>query len=285
MGLNAIGSDLNPLAVVIGKASVEIAPKFAGRGPVHKGTKKKLEYIGNDGLAEDISFYGSLIHEQASKELTTIYPKVEVYGNNSNTSSEAIGWMWTRTVPSPDPAFQGIQVPIASTFALCIKEGKEAWLELKVDKEKREYHFDVNYGNGASFDEAKKGTKRGHGANFSCIFSGAAITPKYIRSQGKAGNIGQRLIAVVIKSKGKINYLPPSTKQEKVAISIEPDWRPELKLTEHRPFSTPLYGLERYDQLFTNRQLFGLNTFIRILQEQRQIIYKGRPVKTRFFEW
>ena len=273
MGLNSIGSDLNPVAVLIGKACVEIAPRFAGRRPIHRGTKKKLEYIGNDGLAEDVAFYGNLIHEQAAKELAAIYPRVEVYEKKSDKTSGVIGWIWTRTVPSPDPALQGIHVPITSTFALCVKKGKESWLELKIDKEKQKYHFDVNYGNGDSFDKARKGTRQGTRANFYCIFSGAAITPKYIRSQGKNGKIGQKLIAIVVKGKAGINYLPASTQQEKSAFNIESEWLPELKLTEHRQLTTPLYGLERFDQLFTDRQLFSLNFFMKILKKQREMIY------------
>ena len=181
--------------------------------------------------------------------------------------------MWTRTVPSPDPAFRDIQVPIASTFALCTKKGKEAWLQLKIDKEKGEYHFDVNYGDGYHFEKAKKGTRQGARANFYCVFSGAAITPKYIRAQGKSGNIGQRLIAIVVRGKGGTNYLPANVIHERIAFEIEPSWRPKLEMNP-KLARTPLYGFKRFDHIFTNRQLFSLNFFMDTLKGQRQAIYK-----------
>ena len=274
MGLNSVGSDLNPIAVVIGKACIEIAPKFSGCKPVHNGIKKKLEYVGNDGLAEDVAFYGKEIHEHAIKELAAIYPKVE-FKKKPDEVPGVIGWIWTRTIPSPDPAFQGVQVPIASTFALCTKEGREAWLELKIDKNKRKYHFDVMYGKGSSFEVARKGTKQSRGANFSCIFSEAAITPEYVKEQGKAGKMGQKLIAIVTRGKNGVSYLPSNTIHEEIAFNIEPDWRPDLKITnDRRSMFTPLYGLERFDQLFTNRQLFSLNYFVKILKAQKQKIYE-----------
>ena len=273
MGLNSIGSDLNPIAVVIGKACIEIAPRFTGRKPVHKGIKKKLKYIGNDGLAEDVAFYGNEIHEQAIRELNTIYPKTECHEKEADATFGVIGWIWTRTVPSPDPAFQDVQVPIASTFALCSKEKREAWLELKINKEKREYHLDVKYGSGHFFDVAKKGTRQGTRANFACIFSGAAITPKYIREQGKKGKMSQRLIAIITRGKRGVNYLPANIMHEKVALDIEPKWKPKLEMNP-KLARTPLYGLKRFDHIFTKRQLFSLNFFMKTLKEQRQKIYE-----------
>ena len=279
MGLNSIGSDLNPIAVVIGKACIEIAPKFAGRNPVHGGIKKKLEYTGNDGLAEDVAFYGNEIHEQAKKELVTVYPKVK-FKKKTNETSEVIGWIWTRTVPSPDPAFQGVQVPISSTFALCTREGREAWLELQTNKEKREYHFNVRYGNGPSFEIARGGTKQGSRANFFCIFSRAAITPEYIRSQGRNGKIGEKLIAIIVRDKDGVNYLPSNSMHEKAAFGFDPVWRPKLEM-DRKMMRTPLYGFKRFDQIFTNRQLFSLNFFMKILKEKRQRIYKD-AIKSGF---
>ena len=135
LGLPAYGSDLNPVAVMIGKAMVEIPPKFRDLSPIHPGLKERSFYRNVEGLAEDVKYYGEWMREKAWERIGHLYPQVDLpkeYGGGKGT---VIAWIWSRTVPSPDPAFADVQVPIASSFVLSTKAGKEAWVEPIVDKQ------------------------------------------------------------------------------------------------------------------------------------------------------
>ena len=267
LGLHAIGSDLNPIAVLIGKASIEIAPKFKDRNPVHKDIKRSNYHTGLDGISEDISVYGEKVHSIAKELLQGLYYPASQRGDFTSETN-IVGWIWTRTVPSPDPAFYGVDTPISSTFALSTKKGKEAWLQLNVDRMNKRYELKVNHGAGQGYEAAKKGTKQGRGANFNCVFSDAAITPDYVKKQGENGNIGKKLLAVVTKDKRGVQYVVPTQDHEELANIAEMVWRPNQSIAnDRRSMFTPLYGMEKFDQLFTDRQIYSLNKFMVILEE------------------
>ena len=121
LGLPAHGSDLNPVAVMIGKAMIEIPPKFKDREPVHPGTRDRNHYRNAEGLAEDVKHYGEWMREQAFRRIGHLYPQVDLPKENGGGKATVIAWIWSRTVPSPDPAFGNVQVPIASSFLLSSK--------------------------------------------------------------------------------------------------------------------------------------------------------------------
>lgn len=182
-----------------------------------------------------------------------------------------IAWIWARTVPSPDPAFANVQVPIASTFLLNSKKGKEVWIEPIVDREGKmiSYHIRKD-GIKEEIDKAKLGTSAGKRQGFRCIMSGTAIPYDHIRESGKAGKMGQQLIAIVAEGQRSRVYVAPSEKHEQLALSTKPDWRPELKLpTDALGFRVQNYGLTTFGSLFTNRQLVALNTFSDLVHEAR----------------
>ena len=289
LGLESHASDLNPVAVLINKAMIEIPPKFAGRKPVgpvpagEKQTKMAEDWSGARGLAEDVRRYGHWMREQAHKRIGHLYPPVEITAEMARTRPDlkqyvgqkltVIAWLWARTVRSPNPAYSNVQVPLASTFLLSTKAGKEAWVEPVV--EGQSYRFEVNVADGKRKPpaSAKVGTKLARGANFRCLVSETPIESTHIYGEAKAGRMGVRLMAVVAEGrKGRV-YLSPDDAMQALAESARPTWKPDVPMPKNpRWFSPPAYGLMTYGDLFTPRQLVALNTFSDLVGEAREKI-------------
>ena len=271
LGLPAYGSDLNPVAVMIGKAMIEIPPKFKDRIPVHPGGKERNHYRNADGLAEDVKHYGEWMRERAFERIGHLYPEVDLPKEHGSGKATVIAWIWSRTVPSPDPAFGDVHVPIASSFLLSSKAGREAWIEPIVDKGSKTISYRIRHrGTKEEIAAAKLGTSAGKRQAFRCIISDAAIPYEHIRKAGKAGRMGQTLIAIVAEgSRGRV-YVAPSERHERVAVSAESDWKPEASLPDNpRDFKTPNYGIRTLGDLFTDRQLVALNTFSDVVHGAR----------------
>ncbi len=281
LGLEAHASDLNPVAVLINKAMIEVPPRFAGGPPVNPESRADATLVektwrGAQGLAEDVRRYGRWMRDEAEKRIGHLYPPVEItpalvrerpdlepYAGRKLT---VIAWLWARTVKSPNPAFADVEVPLASTFMLSTKKGKEAYVEPVV--EGRGYRFTVKIGAPADPDAAKAGTKLSRGANFRCLMSGTPIAGDYIKAEGQAKRMGARLMAIVAEGdRGRV-YLAPVREHEETAREAMPEWRPELNMPrDRRWFSPPLYGLPTYGDVFTPRQLVALTTFSDLVGE------------------
>ncbi len=284
LGLEAYASDLNPVAVLINKAMIEIPPKFAGRPPVNPEARKNTDLVarewkGAQGLAEDVRHYGQWMRDEAEKRIGHLYPKIEITGDMAKERPDlkplvgrkltVIAWLWARTVKSPNPAFAHLDVPLASTFMLSAKSGKEAYVEPVV--EKNGYRFTVKVGKPKDPEAAKAGTKLARGANFKCVMSGAPIASDYIYAEANAGRMGARLMAVVVEGDRGRTYLPPTLEHEAAAKDAKPEWKPDVLMPENpRWFSPPLYGLKTYGDLFTPRQLVTLGTFSDLVGEAIQ---------------
>ncbi|MDK4713281.1 DUF1156 domain-containing protein [Rhizobium sp. CNPSo 4039] len=271
LGLPAYGSDLNPVAVMIGKAMIEIPPKFKDKEPVHPGAKDQQFYRNAEGLAEDVKYYGEWVREKAWERIGHLYPQVDLPKEYGGGSATVIAWIWARTVPSPDPAFSDVQVPIASSFLLSSKPGKEAWVQPIVDRQAKTITYRIRHGGTkAEIAAAKEGTKAGRGANFRCLMSDTAITPDYVKSKGRAGKMGQTLIAIVAEGNRSRAYVEPTEEHETLALSARPEWKPETSLpNDPRNFWTVDYGLTTFGDLFTDRQLMALNIFSDLVHEAR----------------
>ena len=301
LGLEAHASDLNPVAVLINKAMIEIPPKFAGMPPVNPEWRAKAkaspleaqrQWKGAQGLAEDVRYYGKWMRDEAEKHIGHLYPKVEVTAEMAKERPDlqpyvgrkltVIAWLWARTVKSPNPAFRDVDVPLASTFMLSTKKGKEAYVEPVI--EGRGYRFTVKVlGNvgvpPAQGDSTSKsgtenlgvppaqGTKPGRGANFRCLMSGTPIAGDYIKSEGKAGRMGTRLMAIVAEGERGRIYLAPTSEHEECAREAKPEWRPENDLIGKCRDQLPLYGINKFADLFTPRQLVALTTFSDLVME------------------
>ena len=289
LGLESYASDLNPVAVLINKAMIEIPPKFAGRAPVgpdmepKKGKKLALtqSWPGATGLAEDVRRYGAWIRAEAQKRIGHLYPPIEITKEMARDRPDlkslvgqklnVTAWLWARTVKSPSPAFTHVDVPLASTFLLSTKPTKEAYLAPIIEGDR--YHFIVK--NGVPPAEAKAGTKLAHGANFSCLVSGTAIEPSYIKAEAISHQMGARLMAVVAEGTRARVYLAPTAEMEAVANKAKPTWAPDGHLVEDaRAFTPILYGLRKWSDLFTQRQLMALTTFSDLAEEVRERIHQ-----------
>lgn len=271
LGLPAYGSDLNPVAVMIGKAMIEIPPKFKDSEPIHPGVKDQQFYRNAEGLAEDVKYYSEWMREKAWERIGHLYPQVDLSKEYGSGKGAVIAWIWSRTVPSPDPAFSGVQVPIASSFLLSAKTGKEAWVEPIIDKQAKTISYRIRHGGTkAEIAAAKEGTKAGRGANFRCLMSDTAITPDYVKSNGRAGKMGQTLIAIVAEGNRSRAYVAPTQAHAALALTAKPEWRPETSLpNDPRNFWTVDYGLTTFGDLFTDRQMVALNTFSELVHEAR----------------
>jgi len=287
LGLESHASDLNPVAVLINKAMIEIPPKFAGRKPVgpvpagEKQTKMAEDWSGARGLAEDVRRYGHWMREEAQKRIGHLYPQVEITAEMAKDRPDlkqyvgqkltVIAWLWARTVRSPNPAYSTVQVPLASTFLLSTKAGKEAWVEPVVEGSR--YRFEVKVADGKHKPpaSAKAGTKLARGANFRCLVSDTPVEPDYIKAEGVAGRMGQRLMAVVAEGQRGRVYLSPDDAMQALAESAKPSWKPDTPLPDDpRNFWTLSYGLSKFGDLFTPRQLVALNTFSDLVGEARE---------------
>lgn len=295
LGLEAYASDLNPVAVLINKAMIEIPPRFAGRPPVNPEARadKSLfnrERKGAQGLAEDVRYYGKWMRDEAEKRIGHLYPKVEVTAEVAKDRPDlkpyvgkkltVIAWIWARTVKSPNPAFANVDVPLASTFMLSTKPGKEAYVEPVV--ENGGYRFTVKVGKPKKAEAAKSGTKLTR-ANFVCLMSSAPISGDYIKAEGKAGRMGSRLMAVVAEGQRGRIYLAPIAEQEAAPLKPVPTWKPDGRIAERMTGGncTP-YGLATWGDLFTPRQLVALTTFSDLVSEARErvradAIHAGLP--------
>jgi len=248
LGLPAYGSDLNPVAVMIGKAMIEIPPKFKDMPPIHPGIKERSFYRNAEGLAEDVKFYGEWMREKALQRLAHLYPDVDLPAEYGGGKATVAAWIWARTVPSPDPAFGDVRVPIASTFMLSSRTGKEVWIEPIVDRVNKSIRYSIRKGGTkAEIATANEGTKAGRGSNFRCLISDTAITSEYVKTQGKAGQIGQTLIAIVAEGHTARVYVPPTAEHEALALSVRSSWEPETSLPDDpRNFWTVDYGLTTF---------------------------------------
>jgi putative DNA methylase len=281
LGLPAHGSDLNPVAVMIGKAMIEIPPKFKDMAPIHPGGKGRHFYRNAEGLAEDVKFYGEWMREKAWESIGHLYPQVNIPKDQGGGKATVIAWIWSRTVPCPDPAFSDVQVPIASSFLLSSKPGKEAWIEPIVDRISKVIRYRIrNGGTRAELESAKEGTK-GSRANFTCLVSGAAITSEYIKQCGQAGTLGQDLIAIVAEGKGGRRYIAPDEDSKRSAVSSEvaklASVQREIFLSGETPArltggTCHSYGLNQWGKLFTDRQIVGITTFSDLIEKVREKI-------------
>lgn len=273
LGLEAHASDLNPVAVLINKAQIEIPPKFAGQPPVNpdarsSGGKDLKSWQGAQGLAEDVRYYGKWMRDEAEKRIGHLYPKAKLPKEYGGGEATVIAWIWARTVKSPNPAARGAHVPLVRSFALGTKKGKEAWVEPLVDTAAMTYRFEVRTAAdtpGGKSSEATVGKRGGV-----CILTGAPIDMKYVRAEATAGRMGARLMAVVTEGHSGRIYVSPTDEDERIALSVEPLWTPDTEITgDPRNLWCVGYGLTTWEKLFTARQLTLLSTLSEIVNEAR----------------
>lgn len=283
LGLEAHASDLNPVAVLINKALIEIPPKFKDLPPVNPEDRQKQKissWHGAQGLAADVRFYGAWMRERAFERIGDLYPKVEI-NHEGTKEATVIAWLWARTVKCPNPAC-GCQMPLVRSFQLSTKKGKEAWVEPEVinhegTKDTKEslrdlgdfvvpkIRFVVKSGKG----KAPEGTVERKGAR--CLACETPVPLDHVRSEGRAGRMGAQLMAIVAEGQGGRVYLSPQQEHVEIANSAQPTWKPDADLPHNpRDFKTPNYGMKKISDLFTPRQLVALTTFSDLVGKARE---------------
>jgi putative DNA methylase len=266
LGLPAHGGDLNPVAVLITRAMVEIPPRFAGFPPVNPEARQSMavgSWEGARGLADDIRYYGKWMRDRAFERIGHLYPRVRIPKENGGRDGTVVAWIWARTVQSPDPAWDG-HVPLITSWVLRRKPKKPiVYAEPIIDHDKQSIGYRI--GQGDNFP--KGGTVRG--GRGTCVATGAAIPNDYIRSEAVAGKMGTQLVALVTEGPDGKAYLPPVGHME-----VErPEDAPSVRLVESSRYMVPsLYGLTTTESLFTDRQLVALTTFSQLLPEVLRVI-------------
>lgn len=301
LGLEAHASDLNPVAVMINKALIEIPPKFANRPPVRStvpGTVRSTvrsahfsgqepakagttslplqhEWKGAAGLAADVRYYGEWMRDRAWERIGHLYPPVtqvakpgKEAGTATGVTETVIAWLWARTVTCPNPGCRA-QMPLVRSFDLSKKKGKLAWVEPQVDPNTRHITFTIKQG---SKGGGLEGTVNRLGAT--CIACSTPVPFPYVRDEGKAGRMSAQLMAIVTEGKNGRNYHSPDPKHVHIAEQAQPKWKPDHPLPHNpRDFKTPNYGMTTFADLFTPRQLVALTTFSDLVGEAREQIY------------
>ena len=266
LGLTALAGDLNPVAVLINKAMIEIPPLFAGRPPVHPEVDTTLmTWDRAQGLAADVAAYGRWMRDEAERRIGHLYPDATGPDGEKLTP---IAWIWARTVESPDPAWSG-HVPLVASWVVANRPGKpKVWIEPMIDRDTQTIVYEVREGGEPTFERTVKG---GHGT---CIGTGSTIAGDYIRAEARSGRMGQRLLAVVAEGHRSRMYCAPSEATESAARVEEPPTKPSQLVPEpnHEVDRLPMYGMMTWGDAFSPRQLVALTTFSSLLAEVREQI-------------
>lgn len=264
LGLEAYAQDLNPVAVTINKAMIEIPPLFAGKTAVNPESRSRANidsWAGNNGLAADVEYYGAWMKEEAARRIGHLYPKVKVPAEQGGGEATVIAWLWARTVRCPNPAC-GHEAILVRSFDLSKKKGKEWHVEPVC--EGGEVRFEVAPGKAT-----QDGTVNRRGAT--CVHCGAPIAFDHIREESRGGRMGAKLMAVVAEGQRGRIYIAPDEAQIAAADVPMPDDYPQGKLAYYPGhLNTNVYGLDEFWKLFTNRQLTALTTFSALVGEAQK---------------
>ncbi len=265
LGLPTYAGDLNPVAVLIERAMLEIPHRFADRPPVHPEAQNPLgSWTAVQGLAADVQAYGEWMRAEAESRIGNHYPDAAL---PDGTTATPIAWIWARTVKSPDPSWPG-HVPLVKSWVLSKKPGRATvWVEPVVDTDAQTIRYRIREGG-----EPPRGTV--DGANGVCLATGAPIPASYIKEEGSAGRMDSDLLAVVAESRhGRVYVDPDPTAQAAAERTPDAPWHPSGAMSDHPQYmGTPRYGLDEWWKLFTPRQLLALTTFSDLLLDVRNKI-------------
>ena len=268
LGLEAHASDLNPVAVLINKALIEIPPRFADRAPVFPGADDGTRsWPGAHGLAEDVRRYGEWMRGEAWRRIGHLYPRAELPDGSTAT---VIAWIWARTVTCPNPAC-GIEAPLVRSWWLGKKKGKEAYIVPTVVGDRIRYSI--------SHDPKRAPTKQDDGTidrnGARCLACETSIDFDYLRSEARSGRMGADLTAIAAEGRGFRTYLPPDSTHVATALRTVPSDIPMGDLPEAAlGFRVQAYGMLKYSDLFTARQLTALTTFSNLVGEARERVLR-----------
>ena len=290
LGFEAHAGDLNPVAVLLNKCNLELAPRWAGQPPVNPEDRGRIggtdSWRGTYGLAADVRYYGRLIHERAEKKIGHLYPKVSLPKEYGGGEANVIAWIWARSVASPNPAAKGKHVPLISTYWLSSKKGNLVWLESIVNKASGSYRFEVQSGTpvgcvGFGSEGMSKhvktctrcatidaGTKLGRGARFRCVLTDEPISDTHIKAEGKQRRLGTIPIAIIAEGKRGRLYIEVTDSNRPPNPETSDLWHPEGNIPARLTGGTCYgYGLTAWADIFSPRQLTAMVTVSDLVKE------------------
>jgi len=290
MGFEAHAGDLNPVAVLLNKCNLELAPRWANYPPVNPKDRARIgggeAWRGTHGLAADVRYYSDMIHDRMIERIGHLYPKVRLPKDQGGRNNDVIAWIWVRTVASPNPAAQGKYVPIASSFVLSSKNDNSVWVEPIKDGDAPDgWRFEILTGIASKeqLSKARLGTKAGKAQDFICLLTHAPIQRSYIQAEGKAGRLRKRLMAIVADGPAGRAYVRPDPSHEAVINNLESNERiidaratllsgPLPTRAEITGGVCTAYGLKTWGHLFTERQIYALLTIGDVIADIDSII-------------
>jgi len=267
LGLRVDASDLNPVAVLIGKALVELPPKFSGRKPVHPDLQANVHikaWNGAQGLADDVRAYAQWMNEEAKNRIGDLFPDVTLPPDRGVGTATVMTWLWARTITCPNPACKAT-MPLLNSFAVSRKRGQVTWLDAKPNRSARSVSFSLSSGPGCP----SEGTVGRRGAT--CLVCGESIPLALVREAAKSGDLGSQLLCTVAEGDRRRIYLEADEEQRRGSDVERPSDFPDGELAHNpRAITTPNYGITRQAQLFTNRQMRAMTTFAVLVGEARE---------------
>ncbi|MCM3484696.1 DUF1156 domain-containing protein [Kocuria rosea] len=281
LGLQAQASDLNPVAVLINKALIEIPPKFRDQAPMYPGLAENQirTWKGAQGLAADVRAYGQWMRDQAEQRVGHLYPKATLA---DGSKASVIAWIWARTVTCPNPAC-GISMPLVRSWWLGKKKGKEAFIYPSVVADSthtsgRRVRFEIGHDVSHASLDLNAGTVGRRGAF--CIACQSGVSLNYIREEGRARRLGSQLMAVAAEGNRRRIYLEASNEQVNSSIVPSAQNSVDGSLGYYpRDIKAPTYGLTEFEDLFTGRQLAVLTVLSDLVTEVRNQVLKDSLIK------
>lgn len=267
LGLSSSASDLNPVAVLITKALIELPVPFVDLPPVHPAAPHTIEaaWSGAAGLAADVRYYGQWIRDEAERRIGAYYPAAQLPHAYGAGDAPVLAWLWARTARCPNPAC-GAQMPLVNSFTISARKGRTAWAEPVVDQAARTVQFVVRH----TAPPSLEGTVGRNGVR--CLVCGHTSPLQYVRSEGQAGRLGEQLMAIVAAYQEDRVFLSPDHRTV-IAGDLQPSWRPDSDMARNpRHMTPPLYGMMTFDRLFSPRQLLALTTFSDLIRAVRRQI-------------
>jgi putative DNA methylase len=257
LGLRAVGADLNPVAVLVTKALLEIPYRFLDGAPVHRGAERPAasSWAGTAGLVEDIEHYAEVARTRAEKEVGRFYPSVDTAAG----AATPIAWLWARTVRCPNPACRA-DAPLVRSWTISRGRRGGTRVEPSWSAGDRRIGYRVLSGTSDGAAADRPGTMgRGGGR---CLVCDTTMPLTYIREEGAAGRLGSDLLAIVAGGLGGRRYLDPTPEQIDAASVDAPVDTVGGELSRHPQYmGTPRYGLTTFSELFTPRQLLAITAF------------------------
>lgn len=268
LGLKTYASDLNPVAVLINKCLLEIAPRWAQQAPVNSETRGQFggttNWPGTTGLAQDIKYFGRFVLKEAAKRIQDLYPRIKPPQQYGIEESDVVAWLWARAIKCPNPACQA-RMPLVRSFWLAKKKTEKMHAHPILNQKNKTVRFEIK-----SEGQAEVETTTGKGAR--CLFCNAFLKKAQVRDQASQYGITEIPLAVVCNGRRSKIYLSsesvvaPNVEKPRVAEVDQP------MTNDRRWFSPPLYGLPHFGDLFTSRQLTTLTTLSDLIRTLRSDI-------------